>query len=192
MNGTLFYVFGITLVVSAILVALVGLRFEDFPPNRGVLAGVVLYFVALVVGTTTFAVLHAADDQHARQASEAQAATQTPAGGSTSPTSTTSTTAAPAGKATTVKLAASANAIAYDTKQLSAKAGQVTIDFTNPSAVTHDVCLEDPSGQQVGCSSTISQSNTTLSENLSSGKYTFFCSVDGHRLAGMEGTLSVK
>jgi plastocyanin len=192
MNGTLFYVFGITLVVSAILVALVGLRFEDFPPNRGVLAGVVVYFVALVVGTTTFAVLHAADDQHARQASEAQAATQAPAGGSTAPSSTTSTTAAPAGKATTVKLAASANAIAYDTKQLSAKAGQVTIDFTNPSAVTHDVCLEDPSGQQVGCSSTISQSNTTLSENLSSGKYTFFCSVDGHRLAGMEGTLSVK
>jgi plastocyanin len=192
MNGTLFYVFGITLVVSAILVALVGLRFEDFPRSRGVLAGVVVYFVALVVGTTTFAVLHAADDQHARQASEAQAATQTPAGGSTGPTTSTSTTAAPAGKATTVKLAASANAIAYDTKQLSAKAGQVTIDFTNPSAVTHDVCLEDPSGQQVGCSSTISQSNTTLSENLSSGKYTFFCSVDGHRLAGMEGTLSVK
>jgi plastocyanin len=190
MNGTLFYVFGITLVVSAVLVALVGLRFEDFPPNRGVLAGVVVYFVALVAGTMTFAVLHAADDQHARQASEAQAATQTPTGGSTAPTSTS--TAAPAGKATTVKLAASANAIAYDTKQLSAKAGQVTIDFTNPSAVTHDVCLEDPSGQQVGCSSTISQSNTTLSENVSSGKYTFFCSVDGHRLAGMEGTLSVK
>ena len=66
------------------------------------------------------------------------------------------------------------------------------IDFTNPSAVTHDVCLEDSSGQQVGCSSTISQSNTALSETLSSGKYTFFCSVDGHRLAGMEGTLSVK
>jgi plastocyanin len=192
MNGTLFYVFGITLVVSAVLVALVGLRFEDFPPNRGVLAGVVVYFVALVAGTMTFAVLHAADDQHARQASEAQAATQTPTGGSTAPTSTSTTTAAPAGKATTVKLAASANAIAYDTKQLSAKAGQVTIDFTNPSAVTHDVCLEDPSGQQVGCSSTISQSNTTLSENVSSGKYTFFCSVDGHRLAGMEGTLSVK
>jgi plastocyanin len=192
MNGTFFYVFGITLVVSAILVALVGLRFEDFPPNRGVLAGVVVYFVALVVGTTTFAVLHAADDQHARQASEAQAATQAPPGGGTASTTSTSTTAAPAGKATTVKLAASPNAIAYDTKQLSAKAGQVTIDFTNPSAVTHDVCLEDPSGQQVGCSSTISQSNTTLSEDLSSGKYTFFCSVDGHRLAGMEGTLSVK
>jgi plastocyanin len=194
MNGTLFYVFGITLVVSAVLVALAGLRFEDFPPNRGVLAGVVVYFVALVAGTMTFAVLHAADDQHARQASEAQAATQAPAGGGTASTTTTttSTSTAPAGKATTVKLAASATAIAYDTKQLSAKSGQVTIDFTNPSAVTHDVCLEDPSGQQVGCSSTISQSNTTLSEKLSSGKYTFFCSVDGHRLAGMEGTLSVK
>jgi plastocyanin len=201
-NGTLFYIFGITLVVSAVVVALVGLRFEDFPPTRIMLAAVVAYFACLVGATTTFAVLHAADDQHARQAEQAQAATQTPTGststGSTTASvpgiSTSSTTTPPTagGEGSTLKLAAAPDTIAYDTKQLSGKAGQVTIDFDNPSALTHDVCIEGPTGQQVGCSDQIAQSTTTLSENLKGGKYTFFCSVDSHRQAGMEGTLTIK
>jgi plastocyanin len=184
-NGTVFFTLGPVLVVSALVVAIVGLRYKSFPPNRGVLAAVILWFAVLVAGTTTFAVLHAADDQHARQAEEAQAAT---------PSTTTTTTggAAPQGQASTVKLAASSSAIAYDTQQLSAKPGNVTIDFDNPAPITHDVCLEAAGGQQVGCSDTISQSTTSLSENLKPGKYTFFCSVDGHRQAGMQGMLTVK
>ena len=202
MNGTLFYIFGITLVVSAVVVALVGLRFESFPSTRIVLAAVVAYFVCLVAATTTFAVLHAADDQHAREAELAQAATQTSTGSTTTGSttasvpgiSTSSTTSAPAptAKGSTLKLAASASAIAYDTKQLSGKAGQVTIDFDNPSAITHDVCVEGSTGQEIGCSDQIAQSTTTLSESLKPGTYTFFCSVDSHRQAGMEGTLTVK
>src|SRR6187200_328965 len=124
MNGTLFYIFGITLVVSALVVSLVGLRFETFPPSRGALAGVVIYFAVLVGATTTFAVLHAADDQHARQVAEAQAAT--PAGGSgttaasSTTTSTASTTSAPAAAA--LKLSApSSGTPAYNTDKLSAK-----------------------------------------------------------------------
>jgi plastocyanin len=197
-NGTLFYIFGIMLVVSAVVVALVGLRFESFPPTRIALAAVVAYFACLVGATTTFAVLHAADDQHARQAEQAQAAAETSAGATTTgtapATSTSSTTSAtaPQGKGSTLKLAASASAIAYDTKQLSGKSGQVTIDFDNPSPLTHDVCIEGPTGQQVGCSDQISQSTTSLSESLKQGKYTFFCSVDSHRQAGMEGTLTIK
>ena len=39
----------------------------------------------------------------------------------------------------------------------------------------------------------IRNSSTTLGlSGLKAGKYTFYCSVDGHRAAGMEGTLSVK
>ena len=79
--------------------------------------------------------------------------------------------------------------IAYDTTQLSGSAGKVTIDFTNPSAVTHDVCLTGSSGQQIGGSPTITRTAPSLSENLKPGKYTFFCSVDGHEAAGMKGTL---
>ena len=196
MDKTLFYVFGIALVVSALGVSAIGLRFEGFPPTRAVLAAIVVYFAGMVAATTTFAVLNARDEQHSRQAEEAQAQATQPAGTTTtaSGATTTSTTtgAAPKGKATTLKLAAQANTIAYDTKQLSGKPGSVTIDFTNPSALTHDVCIEDSSGAQIGCSSTIAQGNTSLSENLKAGSYTFFCSVDGHRQAGMEGTLTVK
>jgi plastocyanin len=189
MDETLFYVFGLGLVVSALAVSAIGLRFEGFPPSRAVLAAVIAYFVGMVAATTTFAVLNARDQAHEREAKEASQAAQPPAGGTTTTTSTTTT---PAAKATTLKLAADPAAIAYDTKQLSGSAGQVTIDFTNPSAVTHDVCISSSSGQEIGCSQTISQGSASLSENLKPGTYTFFCSVDGHEAAGMKGALTIK
>jgi plastocyanin len=196
MDETLFYVFGIALVVSALAVSAIGLRFEGFPPSRAVLATVIAYFACMVAATTTFAVLNARDEQHKREADQAkEAAAQEPATtttGTATGTTTTATTTASQGAASTLKLAADPTQIAYDTDQLSGKAGQVTIDFTNPSAVTHDVCISSPSGQEVGCSQTISQGSTSLSENLKPGKYTFFCSVDGHEAAGMKGTLTVK
>jgi plastocyanin len=193
MDETLFYVFGIALVLSAIGLSAIGLRSESFPPNRVVVAGLVSYFAALVAATTTFAVLNARDEQRKRNAEQAEAAATQPAPSGTTTTGSTTTGAAPAGKATTLKLAAEPNAIAYDTTQLNAKAGGVTIDFDNPStAIDHDVCLEGPSGDQIGCSDTVSGGSTSLSEDLKPGDYTFFCSVDGHRQAGMEGTLTVK
>jgi plastocyanin len=192
MDETLFYVFGIALVLSAIGLSAIGLRNESFPPSAIAIAGLIAYFAALVGATTTFAVLNARDDQRKRDAEQAEtAATQPAPSGTTTTGSTTTTGAAPAGKPTTLKLAAEPDAIAYDTTQLSGKAGKVTIDFDNPSALTHNVCLEGASGEQIGCSDTISQSTASLAENLKPGKYTFFCSVDSHRQAGMEGTLTV-
>ncbi len=190
MNETLFYVFGIALVLSALTVAFVGLRVEGFPATRLALAGVVAYFACLVAATTTFAVLNAADEQHKREAEEAAAKTTT-AAPAASTTTTSSTTTTPAAAAATLKLAADPSAIAYGTDQLEAKSGNVTIDFDNPSPLTHDVCLEGSSGE-IGCSDMIAQGAASLSEDLKPGKYTFYCSVDGHRAAGMEGTLTVK
>jgi plastocyanin len=84
-------------------------------------------------------------------------------------------------------------ALAYDTDSLSASAGDVTIDFDNPAQLGHDVCLKDSSGNEIGCSDTITHDSTTLDAgNLKAGDYTFYCSVDGHEAAGMEGTLKVK
>jgi uncharacterized membrane protein YecN with MAPEG domain len=65
-NGDLFYVCGIALAVSAILVSLVGLRAKDFPGRLAPL--VALWFALLVGASTTFAVLHAKDEQAAKRA----------------------------------------------------------------------------------------------------------------------------
>ncbi len=61
-NGDLFYVCGIALAVSAVLVSLVGLRAKGFPGRVGPL--VALWFVALIGATTTLSVLHAQDEEH--------------------------------------------------------------------------------------------------------------------------------
>jgi uncharacterized membrane protein YecN with MAPEG domain len=65
-NGDLFYVCGIVLAVSAVLVSFVGLRSKAFPGRVAPL--VALYFVALVGASTTFAVLHAKDEQKEKKA----------------------------------------------------------------------------------------------------------------------------
>ncbi len=178
MDKTLFFVFGITLVVSAVGIALIGLKFENFPSNRGVLAGVITYFAALVGATAVFAVLNARDEQHDQQA-EAAAETST-------------TTAAPSGGP--VQLAADPSQIAYTTTSLQANSGNVKIDFDNPNnAIPHDVCVQSSSGSNLGCSKQITGGKTSLDlKNLKPGSYTFYCSVDSHEQAGMKGTLTVK
>lgn len=92
----------------------------------------------------------------------------------------------------TVKLSADpSGALAYDTDQLNAAAGAVTIDFDNPAAVSHDVAVES-GGEEVGVSDLIAEDKTTLELDLEPGEYTFYCTVPGHREGGMEGTLTVK
>jgi plastocyanin len=196
MNETLFYVFGIALILSAVVVSAIGLRFENFPATRAILAGTVLYFAVLVGATAIFAVLNARDEQQhreAEQAAEETTSTTEASGGGT-------TSAAPSGGGdgsgggAAIKLAADPSQIAYTTTSLSAQAGNVTIDFDNPNqAIPHDVCVDSPSGDELGCSDIVTGDTSALDlSNLKPGKYTFFCSVDSHQQAGMEGTLTVQ
>jgi len=85
--------------------------------------------------------------------------------------------------------------LAYTTTTASAKAGDVTIDFNNPQALTHDVRIEEAQGAQgeeLGGTEQIASGENSATIPLKPGTYTFFCSVPGHREAGMEGTLTVK
>jgi uncharacterized cupredoxin-like copper-binding protein len=68
----------------------------------------------------------------------------------------------------------------------------MTIEFNNPQGLTHDVAIEDSSGKEVGKTELIANEKTSTQIHLNPGTYTFFCSVPGHREAGMEGTLTVK
>jgi uncharacterized cupredoxin-like copper-binding protein len=86
----------------------------------------------------------------------------------------------------------SGSTLAYDQKSASAKSGSVTIDFDNKQPLQHDVAVEDSSGKTLGQTDLVSSGTASTTVNLTPGTYTFFCTVPGHREAGMEGTLTVK
>lgn len=83
-------------------------------------------------------------------------------------------------------------ALAYTTTQASTKAGNVTVEFNNSQAVPHDVAIEEPGGKTVGQTEVITEGSDSTTVDLKPGKYTFYCSVPGHREAGMEGTLTAE
>jgi len=119
-------------------------------------------------------------------------AASTPSSAESTSTSTSSSGSA-AGGSSGVSLEANPEGqLAYNKTSLSAKAGKVTIDFKNVSPVGHNVTLESSSGQKLGATETFSGGSKTLSLSLKPGTYKFFCSVPGHRQAGMEGTLTVR
>jgi plastocyanin len=82
--------------------------------------------------------------------------------------------------------------LAFTEDKATAQAGEVTVNFTNSSPVPHDVRIEDDSGKELGGTETISESSESAEVDLNPGTYTYFCSIPGHRQAGMEGTLTVK
>jgi plastocyanin len=85
-----------------------------------------------------------------------------------------------------------ATELAFTTKHATAKAGQVSIEFENPQELQHNVAVENSSGEKLGETELVEKGNATTTINLKPGTYTFFCTVPGHRQAGMEGTLTVK
>jgi plastocyanin len=109
--------------------------------------------------------------------------------------STTKTVASSGTSSASGNLSLEANAegqLKYNRTSLTAKAGKVSIDFTNMSPESHNVTVESASGGKVGATPTFQGGSKTLSLNLKPGTYKFFCSVPGHRMAGMEGTLTVR
>jgi uncharacterized cupredoxin-like copper-binding protein len=203
-----FFIAGGLLVAWALIVSVgLGMRRPDFPGNQAGQRIVATITIVLVIGAASTAVItsgspaKAAPSASNEASTTAAAAQSAPATGgtstpSTSPKATTGTPAPPSSPAapaaqTTLKLAANPSGLlSYSTKQLSAKAGKVTIDFTNMSPVEHDVTVAQ--GNAVaGATPVFNGGSKTLTLSLKPGTYTFYCSVPGHRQAGMEGTLTV-
>jgi plastocyanin len=210
-----FFVAGGLLVAWALIVSVpLGLRRPEFP---GGLTGeriVIAISVVLVIAAASTAVITSGPP--AKEAEAATGAETTTTGASApaaaTPPASTQTSSTPASstppkspKATTgtpvppsspaaasvLKLAANPSGLlSYTSKQLSTKAGKVTIDFTNASPVEHDVAVEQGMSV-VGATPVFVGGSKKLTLNLKPGTYKFFCTVPGHRQAGMEGTLTV-
>ena len=109
------------------------------------------------------------------------------------PASTTPASGGSAGGGSTVDISTpGGSTLAYDQKDVSAKAGSVTINFDNKEALQHDVAVADSSGKVLGQTDLVSSGTSNATVDLQPGTYTFYCTVPGHREAGMEGTLTVK
>jgi mono/diheme cytochrome c family protein len=79
----------------------------------------------------------------------------------------------------------------YVFKNAQAKPGMLTLQSKNGSSVPHDISVEGAGLNRQG--PTVQNGGTsTLQVALKPGTYTFYCSVDAHRQAGMQGKLTVK
>jgi len=80
--------------------------------------------------------------------------------------------------------------LSFDQTELTAAAGEVTIELVNESGTPHNVEIEGNGIEEV--SETITEGTTSITVTLDPGEYEFYCAVDGHKDAGMEGTLTVE
>jgi plastocyanin len=146
---------------------------------------------SLVVGVVLAGLLLAGCGSSGSSTSSSSSTPATPATTASSPSSPSST----GGGASRGALSVEANRegeLKYNTTSLTAKAGNVAIAFTNMSSLAHNLTIESSSGTQIGATPTFQGATKTLSVNLKPGTYKFFCTVPGHRQAGMEGTLTVQ
>ena len=174
-SKTPFYIAGSLFAVWAVVLSAIGLRNHDFPPTKSVARLVMAISAVGILATTSLAV--ATSSKKKKEGGEAKAAA--PAGKVGNATTTLALATDPSGQ------------LAFDKKALSAKSGKVTIALTNASPTAHDVAVEKD-GKALGASSTITKSKTSLTLSLAPGEYTFFCAVDAHRQAGMQGKLTVQ
>ncbi len=186
MDGNFFFVVGIVLVCAAVALAFFGIRGSDsFPPSRAVMVGVIGLFAAVVATTMAFAIVKSNDEQRERSEKQAEEEQQAQAEAGQPATS-----GAPG-----ISLAVdspSDGSLVFQPNGLTAKPGNVTITYDNPSQVPHSIAVATSNGNVLGEVQPFTAGKESVDlTNLAAGKYVFYCTVPGHREAGMEGNLTV-
>jgi plastocyanin len=216
MDGDFFFVLGIILVLAAVGLAFLGIRESDrFPASRALMVGGTVLFAAIVGTTMAFAVVKSKDEQDKRNAELAKEEEQAQPENTGEPTSPggqpqassggnqqTPTTGTPTGatgatgatEATeTLDVSSPADGgLVFEPDGLTAKPGNLTLTYDNPSQVPHSIAVATANGNVLGEVQpfTAGKQSVELS-NLAPGKYVFYCTVPGHREAGMQGNLTV-
>lgn len=206
-----FYAAGGAFAIWAVLVAALGLARPGFPGSVGVSRSVMGISALLMVAVMFTAVATASRPTREESRDQPPGKRQPPgpregqvggtSGGGGEPATPEQTGQAPASAKTaagssaagsTLQVAADPSGqLAYRQKSLSAKAGRVDIQFDNRSSTPHDVTIEQD-GRRIGATKEITSSKTSAAVQVRPGRYTFYCSVDSHRQAGMQGTLTVR
>jgi uncharacterized cupredoxin-like copper-binding protein len=140
---------------------------------------------ALLAATALIAAGCGGSDDNSSDDSSSSSGTQ----GNTS--DSTATGGGGGGGASTVKLTADpGGALKFDKTSLSAKAGKLTVVMDNPSQTPHAVEVEGKGLEKA--TKTLTGGTAKVTVDVKPGKYEFYCPVDGHKAAGMRGTLTVQ
>jgi uncharacterized cupredoxin-like copper-binding protein len=166
---------GSCFVVFALLSALVIPRFRPNFPGRSLplfIAITVLFFVGMMTAVATLG----------REPKEAKA------GGESTTTSTTSSSTTTTSAAQKVAVQETEFKITLPSATL--KAGSYEFDAKNVGKLPHDLVIQ---GNGVNAKTPIYNpgQTQTLKVTLKPGKYDFFCSVPGHKQAGMNVEVTV-
>ena len=147
--------------------------------------------VFAVCAVTLLVALSACGSSSSSSTSAANQPASTP--GATTSGSTTSTGGG-AATSTAASIAADpSGGLKFDKTSLAVKAGTDKFTFTNKAQVPHNFTIQQgTNGPVVGATPTFTGGAKTLSVKLKPGTYTFYCSVPGHRQAGMQGTITVR
>ena len=187
-----FYIAGAVFAAWAVLLSFLGLSRASFPGGRrgqGAVVGISVLLAAVAIGTAIgTASTEKPENKKVVEAGAVKPAAVAPKAAATGGTAAPATR--PAAAAPLALAADPSGALRHDKKALSAKAGKVTIAFTNASQVGHDVTIAKGPTKLAG-TNVITNSKASVSVSLKPGAYVFYCSVPGHRQAGMQGSLTV-
>lgn len=198
MDGDFFFVMGGILVLAAVVLAFFGIRNDErFPASRAVMAGGIAVFAAIVATTMAFAVVKSVDEQDKRnkelaQEQEQPAPEQNP-GGQPQASGGGNQQAPATGETGTLDVSSPADgSLVYQPNGLEAQPGNLTITYDNPSPVPHSIAVATANGNVIGEVQPFTQGKESVQlTDLKPGKYVFYCTVPGHREAGMQGDLTV-
>jgi uncharacterized cupredoxin-like copper-binding protein len=141
---------------------------------------------ALLAATALIAVGCGGSDNKTSSSSSNSSGTQ----GNTTDTTSTGASGGGGSAGSTLNLAADpGGALKFDKTTLTAKAGKVTVVMDNQSSTPHAVEVEGNGVEKK--TQVVTGGTAKVTANLKPGKYNFYCPVDGHRAAGMKGTLTV-
>jgi plastocyanin len=197
----LFYWIGGATALAAVVVSAIGIRSENFPPSRGALLGVIGIFVFLVVGSTTYAVVNARDEQEKHRAE--LAAEQEEAGAEELEAGETGTegpitgdegaaeeTGASDEQAVDVGTVAMTE-YAFGPDAVTVKKGD-TVTAENEGGVVHNLTVFDGGDELAGTDDVDPGSSADLEVDVDPGTYEMICTIPGHEDLGMAGDFTVE
>jgi uncharacterized cupredoxin-like copper-binding protein len=171
-------------------------RFRPNYPGRGLPAFIVVslvFFFGMMTAVETFGAEEAEGEEHAAETTtEAEPTTTTtesePTTTEAQPTTTEAetTTTAPTPQASTVEVTETEFKIALASTEL--KSGKITFDVTNDGAIPHDLSIV---GVSQKTKEIPSKGSAKLTVTLKPGTYELYCSIPGHKQAGMDLKVTV-